>query len=175
MFSIYGQQFSMLFSLSHKEPSCNVLSMSIRKELDRKIERKKEEITALERSLGEARAYLQALEDTRKMLPKEPGNQEEVLLRPGTELAKVRDILQREGKPLHVEELLQRLGKPPEKKHKLSLSGTLAAYVREHKVFTRPGPNTFGLVEFATPGGGGGDAPPENFGLEDGAALTPAS
>jgi hypothetical protein len=148
--------------------------MSIRKELDRKIERKKEEITSLEWSLGEARAYLQALEDTRKMLPKEPGAQEEVLLRPGTELAKVRDILKREGKPLHVDELLKRLGKTTEKKQKISLSGSLAAYVREHKVFTRPAPNTFGLVEFES-AGEGGDAPPENFGLDDGAALSAAS
>jgi hypothetical protein len=47
--------------------------------------------------------------------------------------------------------------------------------VREHKVFTRPAPNTFGLVEFESAGEGPGDAAPENFGLEDGAALSAAN
>jgi len=142
--------------------------MNIRKELERKIERKKEEIASLEKTLGEARAYLQALEDTRKMLPKDPDLNEEVVLRPGTELAKVRGVLQQEGQPLHVEELLKRIGKSPEKKHKISLSGSLAAYVRDHKIFTRPAPNTFGLVEFESADGSSEDGPPENFGLEEG-------
>ena len=149
--------------------------MNIRKELDRKIEKKREEIAESEKSLGEARAYLQALEDMRKMLPKEPGSQEEVLLRPGTDLAKVRDVLQQEGKPLHVEELLKRTGKPPEKKHKISLSGSLASYVREHKIFTRPAPNTFGLIEFGSADGLPADGPPENFGLENSDALATGS
>jgi len=152
----------------------HIAAMNIRKELDRKIEKKKEEIASLEKGLGEARAYLQALEDTRKILPKEPGFQEEVVLRPGTDLAKVQDVLQQEGKPLHVEELLKRIGKPTEKKHKISLSGSLASYVRDHKIFTRPAPNTFGLVEFESVDGSTADGPPENFGLEDGSALATA-
>ena len=148
--------------------------MNLRKELDRKIEKKKEEIASLERSVGEARAYLQALEDTRKMLPKEAESQDEVVLRAGTDLAKVRDVLQQEGKPLHVEELLKRIGKPVEKKQKISLSGSLASYVRDHKIFTRPAPNTFGLVEFESADGLPPDGPPENFGLDETEALTAA-
>jgi len=145
--------------------------MNIRKELERKIEKKREEIASLEKTLGEARAYLQALEDTRKLLPKDSDTHEEVVLRPGTDLAKVRGVLQQEGKPLHVEELLRRIGKSPEKKHKISLSGSLAAYARDHKIFTRPAPNTFGLVEFETADGLTGDGPPENFGLDEPDAL----
>ncbi len=140
--------------------------MDIRRDLDRKIEKKKEEIATLERTLGEARAYLQALEDMRKMLPKDSAGQEDLVLRPGTDLARVREVLQQEGKPLHVEELLKRIGKPVEKKHKTSLSGSLASYVRDHKIFTRPAPNTFGLVEFGSPTGASSDDPPDDFGLE---------
>jgi hypothetical protein len=140
--------------------------MDIRRDLDRKIEKKKEEITTLERTLGETRAYLQALEDTRKMLPRDPGTPEDVVLRAGTDLAKVREALEQEGRPLHVDELLKRIGKPIEKKHKISLSGSLAAYVRDRKIFTRPAPNTFGLVEFASPNAATSDDPPDNFGLE---------
>jgi len=156
------------------EISMAICFMNVRKELDRKVEKKKEEIAALEKALGEARAYLQALEDMRKILPKEPGFQDEIVLRAGTDLAKARDVLQQEGKPLHVEELLKRMGKPTEKKQKISLSGSLASYVRDHKIFTRPAPNTFGLVEFESADGLAADAPPENFGLEEKDALTTA-
>jgi hypothetical protein len=51
--------------------------------------------------------------------------------------------------------------KPIAKNSKTSLSGSLASYVREHKIFTRPAPNTFGLVEFAEVAI---KEPPEGFG-----------
>ena len=138
--------------------------MDIRKELDKKISKKREEIDSLQKDLETAKTYLQALEDTRKLLPRDGVDKQEVTLRPGTDLSKVRVILQEARAPLHVEELLKRLGKPVEKKSKLSLSGSLASYARDNKIFTRPAPNTFGLVEFEAVAPT--DEPPENFGLE---------
>jgi hypothetical protein len=129
-----------------------VNGMDIKRELEKKIERKKDDILALERQLAEANSYLQALEDMRKMLPRNGQSEPEITLRAGTDLAKVREVLKKHGKPMHVEELLGELGKPVVNNSKTSLSGSLAAYVREHKIFTRPAPNTFGLVEFAEPG-----------------------
>jgi len=122
--------------------------MDIKKELDRRIERKKDEISLLEKQLAEANSYLSALEDTRKLLPRDAQCEPEKTLRAGSDLANVRDVLKKHGKPMHVEELLEKLGKPIAKNSKTSLSGSLASYVREHKIFTRPAPNTFGLVEF---------------------------
>ena len=146
-----------------------ISTMDIRKEIERKIDKKREEIATLTRTLGEARAYLQALEDTRKMLPKDVELGEEFVLRANTDLASVRDILRKEGKPLHVDELLKRLGKPNEKK--VSLSGSLSVYVRDRKIFTRPAPNTFGLIEFEQEEFNGDPEPPENFGMAEGNGL----
>jgi len=138
--------------------------MEIKKELDKKIDRKRDDILALEKQLAEANSYLQALEDMRKMLPRDALSEPEITLRAGTDLAKVRDILKKHGKPMHVEELLEKLGKPIIKNSKVSLSGSLASYVREHKIFTRPAPNTFGLVEFAE---ANGLQPPDGFGEQN--------
>ena len=54
------------------------------------------------------------------------------------------------GKPLHINEILNVLKLEPNKKNRLSLSGSLSGYARRGEVFTRPAPNTFGLVEFHT-------------------------
>jgi hypothetical protein len=123
--------------------------MNLAKELDKKIEKKVEEVAELTQKLGEAKAYLQALQDTRRMLPREGEASETTpTLRPGSDIFKVREILQKEGQPLHVDELVRRLGKPVTKATKVSLSGSLGTYVRGNKIFTKTGPNTFGLVEF---------------------------
>lgn len=139
--------------------------MNIRKELERKVERKRDEVATAERSLAESKAYLQALEDMLKMLPKndlQEDNPDVYVLRQGTEVAKIEGILRNEGKPLHIDELMKRLGK--DEKFKISLSGSLSSYVRQRKVFTRPQPNTFGLIEFPSQSSGKNE-PPEDFGL----------
>ena len=135
--------------------------MNIAKDLDRKIEKKKQDIALLEKEIGESRAYLQALEDMRKMLPKEPHLNAGFELRPGSVLAEVEEQLRLAGKPLHIDELLKRVGKGADKK--VSLAGSLATYVREAKIFTRPAPNTFGLLEFDRENG----EPPANFGVTE--------
>jgi hypothetical protein len=48
---------------------------------------------------------------------------------------------------MHINEILKALGSPVDSKHKLSLGGSLANYVRKGQIFTRPAPNTFGLLE----------------------------
>ena len=63
-----------------------VNGMDIKRELEKKIERKKDDILALERQLAEANSYLQALEDMRKMLPRNGQSEPEITLRAGTDL-----------------------------------------------------------------------------------------
>lgn len=122
--------------------------MQIRDQLQRLVDRKQEEIKALELELEKAKAYVQALQDSMRFIPRENG-QSDVILRPGTALAKARDILRESGKPLHISEILKALGEPADKKHRLSLSGSLSAYVRNAQIFNRPAPNTFGLIEMS--------------------------
>lgn len=114
--------------------------------------KKQQEIKQLEMKLREANAYLQALQDSIRVLNREESgeanNDGETTLRPGTSIAQAHDVLKASGKPLHINDLLQKMGKTADKKSRLSLSGSLAAYVREGQIFTRTGPNTFGLIEF---------------------------
>lgn len=136
--------------------------MNVAQELDKKIEKKQQDIAKQERDLDKEKAYLQALLDFRKTLPRDgvPA-QITFTLRAGSDVAKVREVLQKEGKPLHIDELLRRLGKEVAKKSKVSLGGSLGTYVRERKIFSKTGPNIFGLLEFANEE----NNPPDDFGL----------
>lgn len=132
--------------------------MSIQRELTRKIEKKSAEIAELREKRREhikhsnellsqilqGKAYILALQETMKLLPKADAATD---LRPNSALALAREAILKAGKPLQINELLQALGKPIDHASRASLSGSLAAYVRNSEIFTRPAPNTFGLVE----------------------------
>ena len=65
----------------------------------------------------------------------------------GSAVAEARKSIRSEGRPLHIDELLRSMGKPVTRASRASLAGSIAAYVRRDEIFTRPAPNTFGLVE----------------------------
>lgn len=142
--------------------------MNARDQVQKLIDRKQQEINDLELQIEKARSYIQALQDSLRFLPKS-GDDTSVTLRPGTALAKARDVLRDAGRPLHITEILMALNEPTDKKHRLSLSGSLSSYVRSAQIFTRPAPNTFGLMEMEkrTPEPGETDFEiPEGFGEE---------
>jgi hypothetical protein len=143
--------------------------MGARESLQRLADKKQQEIEALEADLERARIYLQAISDSIKVLPKEQTNGSEpdrAIIRPGTALAQARDAILAAGKPLHIGELVAAIGKPSDKKTRVSLAGSIAWYVRRKQVFTRPAPNTFGLVEMNTSRQKTSSVPPlpESFG-----------
>ena len=123
--------------------------MGARENLQKLIDRKQAEIDRLEQELRDARVYVQAVQDSFKMLPREEsiGNTP-TELRPGTALAKVQEFLRQEGSPQHISRILEFLGKPLDKPNRVSLGGSLGGYARDHRIFTRTAPNTFGLIEF---------------------------
>lgn len=158
--------------------------MEIRKEIERKIERKEKELRELEQEtairLREGAAYIQALQESLKLLPKERSDESALVLRAGSAIAKARDAIRDAGTPLHVSELLKILGKPVTPASKAGLAGSLAWYVRKNEIFTRPAPNTFGLFELARSKEepeamhippSNGEEPPGNFGLENVASI----
>lgn len=123
--------------------------MALKDNLHRLISKKEQEIVELEQKLRDARIYLQAVQDSIRVLPREAMDISKTReLRPGTAVANARDLIKSAGHPLHVTEILKGLGKPVDSKNKLSLSGSLAGYVRDGQIFNRPAPNTFGLLEF---------------------------
>lgn len=130
--------------------------MFTRKELEKRITKKAEEVADLERKLvnadkelAEGRAYLQALRDMLKLCPTDrtPEAHASDSLREGSLMAKARDAIRAAGKPLHISEIALAVGADPKKK--TSLAGSLNAYARKPKIFTRADTaNTFGLIEF---------------------------
>jgi hypothetical protein len=120
--------------------------MNIREQFQRLLDRKQQEIRNLELQLEKARTYVEALQDSMRLLPKDAAASE-ATLRPDTTVSKTRDLLRRIARPMHISEILKELGSPTDSKHKLSLGGSLANYVRKGQIFTRPAPNTFGLIE----------------------------
>lgn len=144
--------------------------MGIRENFQKLINKKEEEIAGLELRIREGRAYLQALQDSIKLLPRNGNEAAEHTLRPGSALAKARDVIKAAGAPLPIVEILKAMGKPQDKKHRISLAGTLSGYARDGKTFTKTAPNTFGLREFASTQveeGAGEDQLPEEFGTMD--------
>lgn len=120
--------------------------------------------------IRESAAYITALEDTLKLLPRDAPENPALTLRPDTAVAKARNIILEAGKPLHINEILTKLGRSVNRNNRAALSGSLAAYVRKQEVFTRPAPNTFSLIELS---GGtkreteGEEEPPKDFGTFD--------
>ena len=136
--------------------------------LSREIEEKRKQIAELEAQLATAKGDLAGLEHAVELLnakgpgatfspfhtagqpPSAPaavrGRRRRSELRPGTDMAKCADALEQAGHPLYVDDLLAALGKEPTRNNRASLSGSLAALVRNKRVFTRPEPNTFGLI-----------------------------
>jgi hypothetical protein len=140
--------------------------MGLRENFQKLIDKKQQEIRALEMQLREASAYIQALQDSMKLLPRnpEPNSDSEHVLREGSTLAKTRDLLRKSGTPLPISEILKQLGKPQDTKHRISLAGTLSGYARKGRVFTKTAPNTFGLLEFGVPEQAEEEELPADFG-----------
>lgn len=141
--------------------------MGLKSKFEDKIKKKEAEILEYETKIREARAYLQALQDSIKLLPKEqalsslgsPGT-----LRPGSNTYKTYEYLKKIGKPAHINDILKSLGKEVTSAEKVNLSSTLGTYVRKSEIFTRTAPNTFGLIELS----GSLEEPPDDFGIDNG-------
>ena len=139
--------------------------MTVRDQFQKLLERKHQEILDLDLKLEKAKTYAQAIQDSMRLLPQNTSlAEDEQTLRPGTALSKTREILKSSGKPMHITEILKALNQPIDKKHGLSLSGSLSTYVRKSVIFNRPAPNTFGLIEMNTLADEGGLELPDDFG-----------
>lgn len=139
--------------------------MALRDKFEERIKKKELEVQELESKTREAKAYLQALQDSIKLLPKEEkvgvGSIVETL-RSGSNVHKTYELLKKMGKPMHLNEILKAIGKGTSKTEKVNLAGSLGGYVRKGEIFTRPAPNTFGLISME-------DIlePPDDFGTEE--------
>ena len=147
--------------------------MSARSQVEKKIQSKQQEIADLEAQMDKAEAYIQAMQEVLRLLPREEGDavSGEQLPRHGSAMAQTRELLLETGKPMHITEILKGIGKENTKSQRLSVSGSLRSYARKGQVFTQEGGNVFGLVEFPISNGNGRsprEVPPKEFGLSSG-------
>jgi len=156
-----------------------ILKMNLDKKLRNLIKKKTQEIEMLEKemhekelAIREAKAYIQALEDTQKHLPYEGDSKDEVSIRPGSSIDKVMKVLKEAGEPLYITDILEKIGREANKSGRQALSGQLANYVRQGRIFTRTAPNTFGLTEWGKnqndpeePDDDGASDMPDDFGV----------
>jgi hypothetical protein len=138
--------------------------MNLRKDFEKLIERKKIEIEVAQKAIASAEAYIQAMTDAIKKLPKDDIAPP---VRPGSDVEKVRDAILSAGKPLHISEIIAALGRNDDADSKAKVAGLLGWYTSKGKVFTKTAPNTYGLVETAPP-----DLPPD-FGSSEEPEPTP--
>ncbi len=137
--------------------------MSEKSVIEAKLRKKEAEVQSLEDKLRSARIYVHALNDILKELGKDASPETETEPKAGSMTAQARDAIKQAGCPLHVNELLKAIGKSDDAK--ASLTGSLAAYVRREEVFTRPAPNTYGLIELGhTAEAQAESEPPSGFG-----------
>lgn len=145
--------------------------MSERAIIEDRIKRKLAEIQSLERKIESARTYLQALSDVLRAIDKagDGESSQETIMRKGSAVARAREFILEAGVPVHIDDLLTQLGREVTREAKSSLTSSIAAYVRRQEIFTRPAPNTFGLIELGHHKLENNDSssPPDNFGELD--------
>jgi hypothetical protein len=146
-------------------------AMGFREDIQKRIEKKQAELIdqerAYERDRAASLAYIQALQDMLKSLPREPTDMSaDKIFRKGSAMARAREMILAANRPLHISEILRELGKTNDHNARASLSGALGAYVRRGEIFARPKPNTFGLVELGhhEAHASAEEEPPEDFG-----------
>lgn len=120
--------------------------MNLRKEFEKLIEKKRVEISEAQKAIDAGQAYIQAMVDAIKKLPKE--DQTAVSpVRAGSEVEKIREVILQARRPLHLGEIIAALGRPDDAESKSKFAGLLGWYTSKGKVFTKTAPNTYGLVE----------------------------
>jgi hypothetical protein len=130
--------------------------MGLRDEFLRKIQKKQAEIVELKTTIRMAEAALEAWQESYRLLPKE-GAEAAVetgpsSLRRGSGVSKAYNVLRRNGQVMHISALLEGIGKKSTRSNTAGLASSIRAYANRGQIFTKPAPNTYGLVEWGASG-----------------------
>ena len=141
--------------------------MTYRRNIERRIEKEQNKINELREQINRTEVFIEGLQEALKMLPKDTNSSPRKgkgAIREGSDMAKVRDLIKRAGRPMRIEEIVAGLGRPDTKANKMSLSGSLGRLVRNGVVFNRPKANTFSLIGMQVESI---DELPPDFGVEE--------
>lgn len=127
----------------------DVALAAYRRKLYDRVRKERESVEELQTLIPEAAAKLEAIEESIRLYPKDG---EEAELRDGSQMARVRDFLRQTQEPQTLEQIIRGIGAENDDKKRNSLRGSLSAYARDGRVFTKErDPDTFGLIEFQRP------------------------
>lgn len=128
--------------------------MGLREDFLRRIEKKRAEIDVQRTNLRIEERYLEAMMDAYKLLPKtgddSNGSSRPTGLRKGSAVGKAYDALKRLGRPAHISEIVEASGHKVTRTATQGLASSLRGYVNDGRIFTKPAPNTYGLIEFGS-------------------------
>jgi hypothetical protein len=126
--------------------------MGLREDFLRRIEKKRAEVDAQRTALRLEERYLEAMLDAYKLLPRSGedsnGSSRPSGLRMKSNTGKAYEALKRLGRPVHIKDLIETMGLKVNRTTTQGLASSLRAYVNKGEIFTKPAPNTYGLVEF---------------------------
>jgi hypothetical protein len=135
--------------------------MGLASDIRKKMDRKEKELAELrirrgqiqgslretDTQIREVNAAIAAYAEVLRMAPDDPDDDKSEP-RAGSMVALAREALRKQGEAMHIGKLLEVMGKQTSHEQKVSLSSSLAAYVRKGQIFTKPQANTFGLREW---------------------------
>ena len=122
--------------------------MNTRGDIEKRIDKERQKITEYQVQIAHSEAFIQGLQEALKLLPKDgiiKRRKAKASLRPGSDMAKVRELLKQAGKPMHIKEIVIGIGRSDTKPNRMSIAGSLGRYTRNEEIFKRVGPNKFGL------------------------------
>lgn len=128
-----------------------MLALSLRDKLETLIKKKEIEIGEYEGKIKEAKSYIQALQDSIRLLPKydnEGNGTREVRIKPGSNPDKVHELLKTKGHPLHIKEIVEGIGLEYNRISRSTIRSALSPYVKNGQLFKLVSPGTIGLIEW---------------------------
>ena len=154
-YHFFSRHFASLDLTLRPRRALDLLLM--RNELEKRIKKQvseialiEKEIAALESKKSGHRQVISELESLIRIIPKTAADTESVQkqLRFGSDVYLAREVLQSERKPLYIKDLLEKMGVEPTRNRRSSLSSQLATYANKEEIFTKTGPNIFGLIDY---------------------------
>ena len=124
--------------------------MKARRDIERRIEKENRKLAELRSQIEHTEAFVQGLQEALRMLPKDENDRAKRrrgIIRPGSDMGKIRDLIRQTGRPMYIGEIIKGLGRSDTKANRMSISGSLGRYVRLGEVFRRVSPNTFAIID----------------------------
>ena len=114
--------------------------MSIRDELERRIDRERQKLGDMYIQLERAESFIKGLEEALKFLPRDGADSRgRSGLRLGSDMYQVQEVLRQQKRPMYIVDILKAIGKPTDSHTKASISGSLSRYARRQEDYCQKG------------------------------------